>query len=476
MPKFIVDEVMKKGWYNPLWAYWFVHCCGLAYRKADQIHHICTNFWGMTHAEFFDDPVTDTQAFGMYNSDIVVICFRGTESIMDWKTNINFQRTGPFKDKDIKVHRGFNAALISIFPTVKDFIQLARKDNPKKHLFITGHSLGGALANLCYAYLTLPHDPTAMISTHLNRISGGLLKAKDLDLLTQHSMEYEEKRMDKENLEKEVSQNKKKIKEEKKQQKEKDERKTQEGGDESPKVNNKSLKKGKEKIKKLDKKIAMRKAVLTDKIKNFNLEDFQLKWSKTDVTAVYTFGQPRVGNYKLKHVLNSQNSETDFFRVTNHLDVVPTIPKGFCHCGSQVFISYDDRFVIGSSSEAKKLRRQLKQTFNSQKWGRKTKTFAKNKQQSLLDHVTASYTQPIINHYESSLKLTRSLGSAGTIVCSPNTVSKKQSGTKRSRSESKTKSIVQQRLEQSEAKERHQIQTLKSLMTERSSQIQFPES
>ena len=40
--------------------------------------------------EFVDDEVTDTQGFLMYNQEFLVICFRGTESIRDWMTNLNF--------------------------------------------------------------------------------------------------------------------------------------------------------------------------------------------------------------------------------------------------------------------------------------------------------------------------------------------------------------------------------------------------
>lgn len=40
--------------------------------------------------EFLNDPETDTQGFCMFNDKICVVSFRGTESVQDWLTNLNF--------------------------------------------------------------------------------------------------------------------------------------------------------------------------------------------------------------------------------------------------------------------------------------------------------------------------------------------------------------------------------------------------
>jgi hypothetical protein len=37
--------------------------------------------------KFFHDAATDTQGFGMYGKECIVICFRGTESFRDWSLN-----------------------------------------------------------------------------------------------------------------------------------------------------------------------------------------------------------------------------------------------------------------------------------------------------------------------------------------------------------------------------------------------------
>jgi hypothetical protein len=40
--------------------------------------------------QFLDSPQTDTQGFCVHNGNVMVICFRGTESLQDWKTNLRF--------------------------------------------------------------------------------------------------------------------------------------------------------------------------------------------------------------------------------------------------------------------------------------------------------------------------------------------------------------------------------------------------
>lgn len=44
----------------------------------------------MNDFKFIDDKSTDTQAFIMANDSFVTLCYRGTESIRDWVTNLNF--------------------------------------------------------------------------------------------------------------------------------------------------------------------------------------------------------------------------------------------------------------------------------------------------------------------------------------------------------------------------------------------------
>lgn len=46
-----------------------------------------------------------------------------------------------------------------MWPEVKEFVDQAYEQYPKLKLFLCGHSLGGALANICLAYFTFTDSP-----------------------------------------------------------------------------------------------------------------------------------------------------------------------------------------------------------------------------------------------------------------------------------------------------------------------------
>ena len=98
------------------------------------------------------EPSTDTQAFVTIRREtdgtgFAVLCFRGTQQVRDWVTNIN-AATQPILDPNGKggiignMHKGFYDAYKSIEESIADCLK-GTEDLP---LYITGHSLGGALA------------------------------------------------------------------------------------------------------------------------------------------------------------------------------------------------------------------------------------------------------------------------------------------------------------------------------------------
>jgi triacylglycerol lipase len=145
---------------------WLVSAACLAYGPEETVKHVATELWKMTSVEFFDDPATDTQGFGMANDDFIVIAFRGTESKEDWKTNMKYAKvilSDLERYAKVDVHKGFNTACLSVLPQVEIFIAANGKaDNADKPLYVCGHSLGGALATLCYAHLTLRDSPVSV--------------------------------------------------------------------------------------------------------------------------------------------------------------------------------------------------------------------------------------------------------------------------------------------------------------------------
>lgn len=105
----------------------------------------------------------------------VVVIFRGTSSSGDWLKDILIlqrQLTNPAKDTGsnlaakVGIHKGFANALLrkGKNPTghveeILSEVKQVMEENPTYKLFITGHSLGGALATLFGFYVASNDDP-----------------------------------------------------------------------------------------------------------------------------------------------------------------------------------------------------------------------------------------------------------------------------------------------------------------------------
>lgn len=94
----------------------------------------------------------------------IVIAVRGTSSLKDWMTNMQYEPEDPgsfLPDRGNAIHSGFLGAARSMMPSVarhlQDMIQQQQEltqDTPISYtLVIAGHSAGGAIAALLYSHM-----------------------------------------------------------------------------------------------------------------------------------------------------------------------------------------------------------------------------------------------------------------------------------------------------------------------------------
>ncbi|HEY4361736.1 MAG TPA: lipase family protein [Bryobacteraceae bacterium] len=126
------------------------HAAATAYKTPDTCRQWAADNNFPDSFTFFSNtsPRTDTNGFLAQNDQSLVIAFRGTDphKPIDWFIDFNaLQEHGDFPEA--RVHKGFEDALNSVWPQITP--ALTARGN--RTVWITGHSLGGALAELAAA-------------------------------------------------------------------------------------------------------------------------------------------------------------------------------------------------------------------------------------------------------------------------------------------------------------------------------------
>jgi len=140
------DLDLNADTYSPQNALSMALACQLSYQSEGDIHQQLKE-WGFSHVVHLNAEkgmAIDTQGFVASNDDITLIAFRGSESLRDWGTNLN-SMTDPGPFKNTRVHEGVLKALLSVMLDLTEAIVQRGNSTP---LWLTGHSLGAALATI----------------------------------------------------------------------------------------------------------------------------------------------------------------------------------------------------------------------------------------------------------------------------------------------------------------------------------------
>jgi triacylglycerol lipase len=147
------------------------NCSLLAYSDQSQIdRQLRSRGFNLVIACDSDHHSSDTQAYAAVRSDAVIVAFRGTEptSLRDFTTDLD-ARLVPFETKFQfsgwgQVHEGWADGATVVLKKVAD--ALAAHAHGAGSVWITGHSLGGALAMVTAAVLAnVPDHPIGGVYT-----------------------------------------------------------------------------------------------------------------------------------------------------------------------------------------------------------------------------------------------------------------------------------------------------------------------
>ncbi len=122
----------------------------------------------------FEEGEPGPQAFIALGKDNIVIAFRGTEiNLVDLLTDAWAQSVKFSTDMPGMVHGGFVNTFRVLWPDLKTKLMAARTAHPSAKIWITGHSLGGALAVMAAAQISIVEKlPVQGVVTYGSPVTG----------------------------------------------------------------------------------------------------------------------------------------------------------------------------------------------------------------------------------------------------------------------------------------------------------------
>jgi predicted lipase len=107
----------------------------------------------LQNVKVFSNSTGDIQGFTGYSgsSNAIILSFRGSSNIQNWIINLSFNQVDYPRCPGCKVHNGFYTGYNLVKSTMISQIQALKALHRDAKIYITGHSLGGALATLAAA-------------------------------------------------------------------------------------------------------------------------------------------------------------------------------------------------------------------------------------------------------------------------------------------------------------------------------------
>ena len=130
-------------------ALFLADCCFQAYNKPGlkNVSSIPAGYTLVDSIIAAPKNILDFYGFIIESPESIVISFRGSRTNPDWIADLTALQTDfPYLRTKHKIHSGFSAIYTSCRQQIMNILSAL---NSSKQLFITGHSLGGALAVLC---------------------------------------------------------------------------------------------------------------------------------------------------------------------------------------------------------------------------------------------------------------------------------------------------------------------------------------
>ena len=150
-------------------AYWMARLAKEIYLKRSEDNQIPDEEKILTNLKKDDNKFNSVlgvdknsaQAALIEHEDFLCIAFRGTDELADWLDNLN-----AFSTKELfgEFHRGFWNSVEDVWKPINDKFRDLQQQR-KRPLFITGHSLGGAMATIAAAKLIHEDKPFTSVYT-----------------------------------------------------------------------------------------------------------------------------------------------------------------------------------------------------------------------------------------------------------------------------------------------------------------------